>query len=92
MKHTNVLLPGPGPCNPSQAVLQSLAAPTLGHMDEEFLDLVEETKTSLRDVFRTNNRVTFPVSGTGSSGMELLLLNFLEPDDKKASIPRLRAY
>ena len=80
--HTNVLLLGPGPCNPSQSVLDSLSAPTLGHMDGEFLDIVEEIKTSLRSLFKTSNSVTFPVSGTGSSGMELLLVNFLEPGDK----------
>jgi alanine-glyoxylate transaminase/serine-glyoxylate transaminase/serine-pyruvate transaminase len=51
-------------------------------MDGEFLALVEEVKTRLRSIFKTSNRVTFPVSGTGSSGMELLLINFLEPGDK----------
>jgi alanine-glyoxylate transaminase / serine-glyoxylate transaminase / serine-pyruvate transaminase len=80
--HSNVLLLGPGPCNPSQRVLDSLSAPTLGHMDGEFIALVEETKTNLRKVFQTSNSVTFPVSGTGSSGMELLLINFLEAGDK----------
>jgi alanine-glyoxylate transaminase/serine-glyoxylate transaminase/serine-pyruvate transaminase len=79
---TNVLLLGPGPCNPSPAVLKSLGAPTLGHMDGEFLELVEETKTNLRSVFRTANNVTFPISGTGSSGMEFHLVNFIEAGDK----------
>lgn len=79
---SNVLLLGPGPCNPSQKVMESLGAPTLGHMDSEFIDLVEETKTNLRSVFRTKNRVTFPISGTGSAGMEFLLVNFIEPGDK----------
>ena len=51
-------------------------------MDGEFLALVEETKTNLRTIFKTSNSVTFPVSGTGSSGMELLLVNFLEAGDK----------
>lgn len=80
--NSNVLLLGPGPCNPSQKVMESLGAPTLGHMDSEFIDLVEETKTNLRSVFQTENRVTFPVSGTGSAGMEFLLVNFIEPGDK----------
>ncbi|MDA9764827.1 alanine--glyoxylate aminotransferase family protein [bacterium] len=80
--NSNVLLLGPGPCNPSQRVLESLGAPTLGHMDGEFLDLVEEIKSGLRSLFKTENSVTFPISGTGSSGMEFLLVNFLEPGDK----------
>ncbi len=79
---SNVLLLGPGPCNPSQKVMESLSEPTLGHMDSEFINLVEETKTNLRSVFRTQNRVTFPISGTGSAGMEFLLVNFIEPGDK----------
>ncbi|QXD24927.1 alanine--glyoxylate aminotransferase family protein [Opitutia bacterium ISCC 51] len=80
--NSNVLLLGPGPCNPSQRVLESLGAPTLGHMDGEFLELVEEVKSGLRSLFKTENSVTFPISGTGSSGMEFLLVNFLEPGDK----------
>jgi alanine-glyoxylate transaminase/serine-glyoxylate transaminase/serine-pyruvate transaminase len=32
-------------------------------------------------VFRTANRVTLPVSGTGSSGMEACLVSLLEPGD-----------
>jgi len=62
--------------------MESLGAPTLGHMDGEFIGLVEETKQNLRSVFRTQNKVTFPISGTGSAGMEFLLVNFLEPGDK----------
>lgn len=80
--NSNVLLLGPGPCNPSQRVLDSLGAPTLGHMDEEFLALVEETKSGLRTLFRTSNSITFPISGTGSAGMEFLLVNFVEPGDR----------
>ncbi len=79
---SKVLLLGPGPCNPSQRVLESLGAPTLGHMDGEFLELVEEIKSGLRSLFKTENSVTFPISGTGSAGMEFLLVNFIEPGDK----------
>jgi len=80
--NSNLLLLEPGPCDPNQPVLESLSAPTLGHMDEEFLSLVEEIKMSLRTLFKTTNAVTFPVSGTGSSGMELFLVNFIEAGDK----------
>jgi len=54
----------------------------LGHLDPEFLATMERCKAGLREVFRTENAVTFPVSGTGSSGMECLLVNFLEPGDR----------
>ena len=72
---------GPGPCNASPSVLEALARPLVGHMDPEFFDLMESTKSLLRKLFQTENKITFPVSGTGSSGMEFLLVNFLEPGD-----------
>jgi alanine-glyoxylate transaminase / serine-glyoxylate transaminase / serine-pyruvate transaminase len=56
--------------------------PTLGHLDRDFLDIMESCKAMLREVFRTTNEVTFPVSGTGSAGMELALVNFIEPEDR----------
>jgi alanine-glyoxylate transaminase/serine-glyoxylate transaminase/serine-pyruvate transaminase len=53
----------------------------LGHLDPEFLALVAETAQRLRTVFGTRNRLTLPVSGTGSAGMEACLANLLEPGD-----------
>lgn len=76
------LLLGPGPCNPSAGVLEALRRPMLGHMDPEFIAILESCQSMLREVFRTENPITFPVSGTGTSGMELLLVNMLEPGDK----------
>ena len=35
----------------------------------------------LRAVFQTRNEMTFPVSGTGSAGMEFCFVNLLEPGD-----------
>ncbi|MEX1117907.1 MAG: aminotransferase class V-fold PLP-dependent enzyme [Terrimicrobiaceae bacterium] len=82
MQKPEKLLLGPGPCNISPRVREALGRPMIGHMDPEFLQTMEECKTRLKSVFRTTNRITFPVSGTGSAGMEFLLLNFLEPGDK----------
>jgi alanine-glyoxylate transaminase/serine-glyoxylate transaminase/serine-pyruvate transaminase len=76
------LLLGPGPSNPAPRVLAALARPTLGHLDPDFLAIMDETKDQLRAVMRTDNAVTFPVSGTGSAGMEFIKVNFLEPGDK----------
>jgi alanine-glyoxylate transaminase/serine-glyoxylate transaminase/serine-pyruvate transaminase len=50
-------------------------------MDPEFLAIMDETMARLRAVFRTDNMLTFPVSGTGSAGMEACLVNLLEPGD-----------
>jgi len=59
-----------------------MATPLVGHLDPQFLDLMEETKTLLRWLFRTRNELTIPISGTGSAGMEACLVNLLEEGDE----------
>ncbi|MGE0821515.1 MAG: alanine--glyoxylate aminotransferase family protein [Candidatus Binatia bacterium] len=73
---------GPGPSNVHPRVLKALATPLVGHLDPEFLRLMEETKELLRFVFQTKNPLTFPISGTGSAGMETCFVNLLEPGDE----------
>jgi alanine-glyoxylate transaminase/serine-glyoxylate transaminase/serine-pyruvate transaminase len=53
----------------------------LGHLDPEFIELLDETNDRLRTVFRTENELTFPVSATGSAGMEAAFVNVIEPGD-----------
>jgi alanine-glyoxylate transaminase/serine-glyoxylate transaminase/serine-pyruvate transaminase len=43
-----------------------------------------ETQELLRQVFRTTNRLTIPVSATGTAGMEACLVNLIEPGDRVA--------
>ncbi len=75
-------LMGPGPSEVHEKVYQALAKPTIGHLDPEFLRLMNEIQVMLRQVFQTKNQLTIPVSGTGSAGMETLFVNFIEPGDK----------
>lgn len=75
------LLLGPGPSPVPERVRRAMARPVLGHMDPAFLALVEGMQERLRRVFGTANPLTFPVSGTGSAGMEMSLVNFVEPGD-----------
>ncbi len=75
------LLLGPGPSNSHPRVLQALSLPTIGHLDPVFLDLMTDVQELLRYAWQTDNRVTIPVSGTGSAGMEAALANSLEPGD-----------
>lgn len=56
--------------------------PLLGHLDPDFVGIIEECKSMLREVFQTSNEITFPVSGTGSAGMEFCLVNWVEPGDR----------
>jgi alanine-glyoxylate transaminase/serine-glyoxylate transaminase/serine-pyruvate transaminase len=76
------VLLGPGPSDVHPRVLTAMATPLLGHLDPEFLVLMNETQEMLRQVFRTRNGLTFPVSGTGSAGMETCVVNLIEPGDK----------
>lgn len=63
------------------SVLEALGKPVLGHLDPEFVKIMDQTSERLRSVFRTRNPLTFPVSGTGSAGMETALVNLLESGD-----------
>lgn len=76
------LLLGPGPSDAHPRVLTAMTTPLLGHLDPQFLQIMNETQELLRQVFRTRNRLTFPVSATGTAGMETCLVNLLEPGDK----------
>ncbi|MFO7959204.1 MAG: alanine--glyoxylate aminotransferase family protein [Candidatus Brocadiia bacterium] len=72
---------GPGPSNCDPSVLRAMSQPLLGHLDPDFLEIMDETQDLLRGVMKTANRLTFPVSGTGSAGMETCLCNLIEPGD-----------
>lgn len=72
---------GPGPSNVDPRVLEAISAPLLGHLDPVFLELADETQDLLRQAFLTENPVTFPISGTGSAGMESCFVNLVEPGD-----------
>ena len=74
-----LLGPGPSPVNPR--VLQALSLPLVGHLDPVFLKIMDQTAEMLRSVLQTNNRLTLPMSGTGSAGMETCLVNLIEPGD-----------
>jgi len=76
------LLLGPGPSNAPEAVMTALAGPLVGHLDPRFVATLERCKAALRQVLCTVNDVTFPVSGTGSAGMEAVLVNMLVPGDR----------
>src|SRR6266571_4547458 len=76
------LLMGPGPSDVAPSVLQAMSLPLVGHLDPVFVRMMEEIKAMLRQVFLTQNEMTFPVSGTGSAGMEFCFVNLVEPGDE----------
>ncbi|QDU98150.1 Purine catabolism protein PucG [Lignipirellula cremea] len=75
---------GPGPSDTHPRVLQALGAPTVGHLDPYYLQLMDGLQAMLRRLFGTENRMTFAVSGTGSAGMEATIVNLIEPGDVAA--------
>jgi len=75
-------LMGPGPSDVPQRILDAMARPTIGHLDPAFTEMMEQIKTLLRYAFQTENKLTFPVSGPGSVGMETCFVNLVEPGDK----------
>ena len=76
------LLLGPGPSNAHPTVLQALSRTPIGHLDPLYVDLMGEVQELLRYVWQTDNRLTIPMSGTGSAAMEATLANTIEPGDK----------
>ena len=76
------ILLGPGPSPVPSRVLRAIGAPTLGHLDPQYLTIMDEVCEMLRQVFRTKNALTFPVSGTGMAGMECIATNLIEPGDE----------
>ncbi|MBI5119067.1 alanine--glyoxylate aminotransferase family protein [Candidatus Poribacteria bacterium] len=75
------ILLGPGPSNVHPRVLRALSTPLVGHLDPEFISIMNDVQSMLRRLFGTKNTMTIPMSGTGSSGMETCFCNLLEPGD-----------
>src|SRR5436305_8837197 len=75
------LLLGPGPSGIHPRVLLAMAQPTIGHLDPEFLGLMDGIMARLRPLFGTQNAATFAVSGTGMAGMETCFANLIERGD-----------
>ena len=75
------LLLGPGPSNADPNVLKALARPPVGHLDPFYIDLMSEVQELLRYAWQTDNRLTLPMSGTGSAAMEATIANSVEPGD-----------
>ncbi len=73
---------GPGPTDVSPRVLEAIGRPTIGHLDPEFIRLMDEIKALLKYAFKTSNPLTLPISAPGSAGMEAAFVNLLEHGDK----------
>lgn len=79
---SNRILMGPGPSDVHPRVLKAMATPLVGHLDPEFVTIMDEIKMMVQSTFQTANHLTFVVSAPGSAGMETCLVNLLEPGDE----------
>ncbi|OFW02132.1 MAG: alanine--glyoxylate aminotransferase [Acidobacteria bacterium RIFCSPLOWO2_12_FULL_59_11] len=80
------LLMGPGPSEVDARVYRAMTQPLVGYLDPALLEIMDQIQARLRATFRTRNRITLPLSGTGGAGMEAALVNFIEPGDAVAVI------
>src|SRR5579863_4801866 len=72
----------PGPSSMDARVYRALASPLVGHLDPWFKGCMDDTQALLRQIFQTENRITMPLSASGSGGIEASLLNTLEEGDE----------
>ena len=72
---------GPGPTNAYPEATEALARPLLGHLDPQFIAVMDETCDRLRTAWGTRNDRTLPLSATGSAGMEAAFVNTVHPGD-----------
>ncbi len=75
-----MLTPGPSCLDPR--VYRAMAAPMVGHMDPWFTKMMDDVQELLRRVFQTHNRITFPLSASGSGGIEAAVMNAVDPGDE----------
>jgi alanine-glyoxylate transaminase/serine-glyoxylate transaminase/serine-pyruvate transaminase len=71
----------PGPSSVDPRVYRALSTPLVGHLDPWFRGCMDETQILMRQIFQTENRITMPLSASGSGGIEASVLNVLEEGD-----------
>src|SRR5262249_55809530 len=76
------LLLGPGPSDVHPRVYAAMTMPVLGHLDPQYLQIMDDTQAVLRHAYQTRNPLTCPISATGMAGMETCLVNLIEPGDR----------
>jgi len=76
------LLLGAGPSNVDPRVFKALTSPIVEHLDPYFMEVMDETVELLRYAFKTENKLTMPISGTGTAGMEAAICNIVEKGDE----------
>lgn len=79
------LLMVPGPVEVHPRVLRAMSQPMIGHLDPDFVSLLDEILDMLRRVFQTKGDVII-LTGSGTSAMEAAVGNVIEKGDKVLSV------
>ena len=80
----NRFLFGPGPTQVEPRVYEAMSQPVVGYLDPYFFEVAGDVRKGLQTVFGTTNEMTLAISGTGSSGMETAVSNFVPQGSKFA--------
>jgi len=75
-----MLTPGPSCMDPR--VYRAMASPLVGHLDPWFTKMMDDVQVLLRRAFQTQNHLTFPISASGSGGIEAAVMNPLDAGDE----------
>ena len=78
------ILLGPGPSMVSQRALRAMAQNMIGYLDRDYIPVLDEVASLLKELFQTGGAATMAISGTGSAGMEAGLASLIEPGDSVA--------
>jgi alanine-glyoxylate transaminase/serine-glyoxylate transaminase/serine-pyruvate transaminase len=84
LKAPRRLLFGPGPGLVAPRVYEAMSQPVVGHLDPFFFEVTEQVRSLIGYAYSTGNVFNIATSGTGTSGMETALANFIEPGHKFA--------
>jgi alanine-glyoxylate transaminase/serine-glyoxylate transaminase/serine-pyruvate transaminase len=76
------ILLGPGPSDVEPRVLKAMSQTLVSHLDPIFVEVMNDIQKGLQDVFKVDNPLTLPISGTGTAGMETAMVNMIEPGDE----------
>ncbi len=82
LKVNKRLIMTPGPVSVDPRVSQAMSNSILGQFDFEFVNIMNETMSLIRQSFLTKNKWAFPIDGTSRAGLEAVISNIVKPGDE----------
>ncbi len=82
LKVNKRLIMTPGPVSVDPSVSQAMSNSILGQFDFEFVNIMNETMSLIRQSFLTKNKWAFPIDGTSRAGLEAVISNIVKLGDE----------